>query len=74
MTTPETALDNTPQAPGRLAAPLAVSPRGAAKQLGVGHDAVYTLIYQGRIRSIKLGRRRLIPISELQRFLTDELA
>lgn len=54
--------------------PLAVSPRAAAQQLGVGHDAIYTLLYQGRIRSVKLGRRRLIPISELERFLVEELA
>ncbi len=59
-----------PQIPDRLA----VSPRAAAQQLGVGHDAIYTLLYQGRIRSVKLGRRRLIPVSELERFLADELA
>src|SRR6202042_1120692 len=41
--------------------PLAVSPRRAAQYLDVGHDAIYTLLNQGRIRSVKLGRRRLIP-------------
>ncbi len=54
--------------------PLAVSPRKAARYLDVGHDAIYQLIGQGRIRSVKLGRRRLIPVSELQRFLDEELA
>jgi excisionase family DNA binding protein len=53
--------------------PLAVSPRKAARYLDVGHDAIYQLIGQGRIRSVKLGRRRLIPVSELQRFLAEEL-
>jgi excisionase family DNA binding protein len=53
---------------------LAVSPREAAKYLGVGHDAIYQLLNQGRVRSVKLGRRRLIPMSELERFLADELA
>ena len=54
--------------------PLAVSPRKAATYLDVGHDAIYQLLRQGRLRSVKLGRRRLIPVSELERFLADELA
>jgi excisionase family DNA binding protein len=54
--------------------PLAVSPRKAAQYLGVGHDAIYQLLNEGRMRSVKLGRRRLIPMSELERFLADELA
>lgn len=54
--------------------PLAVSPRRAATYLGVGHDAIYQLLNQGRLRSVKLGRRRLIPLSELERFLAEELA
>ncbi len=58
---------------GTVLVPLAVSPRHAARYLGVGHDAIYQLLNQGRIRSVRLGRRRLIPMSELQRFLTAEL-
>jgi excisionase family DNA binding protein len=53
---------------------LAVSPRAAAQYLDVGHDAIYQLLNQGRLRSVKLGRRRLIPMTELHRFLSDELA
>jgi excisionase family DNA binding protein len=45
-----------------------------ARYLDVGHDAIYQLLNQGRLRSVKLRRRRLIPMSELERFLTDELA
>ncbi len=54
--------------------PLAVSPREAAVYLGVGHDAVYQLLNQGRIRLVKLSRRRLIPMSELERFLAEEMS
>jgi excisionase family DNA binding protein len=54
--------------------PLAVSPRRAAAYLGVGHDAVYRLLNEGRLRSVKLGRRRLIPVSELERFLEAEIS
>lgn len=52
--------------------PLAVSPRQAAVFLNVGHDLVYQLLYAGKIRSVKLGRRRLIPVSDLVRFLEQE--
>jgi excisionase family DNA binding protein len=58
---------------GTVLVPLAVSPRHAARYLGVGHDAIYQLLNQGRLRSVKLGRRRLIPMSELRRFLATEL-
>ncbi len=54
--------------------PLAVSPREAARYLDVGHDAIYRLLGEGRLRSVKLGRRRLIPVVELERFLAEELA
>lgn len=53
--------------------PLAVSPRKAALYLDVGHDAIYALLHAGRIKSVKLGRRRLIPVSELERFLQEEM-
>ena len=51
---------------------LAVAPRRAAEILEVGHDLIYRLLYEGRIRSVKIGRRRLIPVTELQRFLDEE--
>ncbi|MHB8246415.1 MAG: excisionase family DNA-binding protein [Acidimicrobiales bacterium] len=53
--------------------PLAVSPRKAAQYLDVGHDAIYQLLREGRLRSVRLGRRRLIPFSELERFLSEEM-
>jgi len=62
------------EANDRALVPLAVSPRKAARYLDVGHDAIYQLLNQGRLRSVRLGRRRLIPMSELERFLSDELA
>ena len=66
--------ETSPVGPKGAVQPLAVSPRKAAAYLDVGHDAIYQLIGQGRLRSVKLGRRRLIPLAELERFLADELA
>lgn len=54
--------------------PLAHSPDGAAKRLGISTRAVYTAIAQGDLRSFKIGKRRLIPDSELQRLVERKMA
>ncbi|HXG36554.1 MAG TPA: helix-turn-helix domain-containing protein [Dehalococcoidia bacterium] len=48
---------------------LAYTVADAAKALGVGEKAVYELIHQGQLRSIKVGRRMILPRHELERFL-----
>lgn len=37
------------------------------RQLGVGRSFLYGEISTGRLRSVKVGRRRLVPASELGR-------
>jgi excisionase family DNA binding protein len=37
----------------------------AARALGVGRTALYSEIGAGRIRSVKVGRRRLVPSSAI---------
>lgn len=49
--------------------PLAVSPREAAKMLGLGRTKLYELISSKEIASIKLGSRRLIQVSAIQAWL-----
>ena len=48
---------------------MAYRPDDAALVLGLGRTTTYALIREGRLRSIKVGRRRLIPASEIERFL-----
>lgn len=48
---------------------LAYGPMEFAQRLGVGRTTVYTMLSNGDLRSLKVGRRRLIPASELQRLL-----
>lgn len=45
--------------------PLNVSVEEAASALGIGRTLVFALIKNGTLRSFKLGKRRLIPVSEL---------
>jgi excisionase family DNA binding protein len=52
--------------------PLLVSVREAAKRLGLGRDTAYQLVREGRIRSVAVGRRQLVPVAELARFVERE--
>jgi excisionase family DNA binding protein len=54
--------------------PLAHSPESAAVRVGTNARAIYTLIAKGELRSFKLGKRRLIPDTELQRLMQRKLA
>jgi excisionase family DNA binding protein len=52
--------------------PLLVGVREAARELGIGRDAAYELVRAGRLRHVSLGRRVLIPRSELSNFVARE--
>lgn len=54
--------------------PLAHSPERAAQRLGTNMRAVYTAIAAGELRSFKIGKRRLIPDTELQRYVQRKMA
>jgi excisionase family DNA binding protein len=51
---------------------LGYSVEDAAPILGVGRTTIFELIASGRLESVKIGRRRIIPADALQRLL-DEL-
>ena len=46
---------------------LLVSIAGAARLLDLSRTTIYALLDQGVLRSVSIGRRRLIPRSELER-------
>ena len=51
---------------------LLLSVRDAAHELGIGRDTAYQLVREGRLRSIAVGRKRLIPRAELAAFIDRE--
>ena len=55
-------------------APLLWSPTGAATRLGVSRATVYELLARRELASLKVGARRLIPDTEVQRFIAARLA
>ena len=48
---------------------LAVNVREAARRLGVSPRTIASLIARGELVSRKIGRRRVIPVEALERFL-----
>ncbi|KEF34105.1 excisionase [Deinococcus sp. RL] len=48
---------------------LTCKPEEAVSMLGMGRNSVYALIRSGRLRSIKVGRKILIPLSAIEEFL-----
>lgn len=52
---------------------LLISIRDAAKRLGIGRDATYGLVREGRLPSVRVGRRLLVPASSLVGWVEREL-
>lgn len=59
MNSPETLIDR----------PLAVSPREAARMMGIGVTRLYEELGSGSIPSFHLGRRRLIRVAALEAWM-----
>lgn len=52
--------------------PKLISVREAAKRLGIGRDSVYKLIHDKRLRTVRVGRLWLVPVTELDAFVERE--
>jgi excisionase family DNA binding protein len=60
-------------ATARQVEPLSYTVAGATAALGIGKTHLYELIKAGKVRKIKLGKRTLIPASDV-RALVEGLA
>ncbi len=49
---------------------LSVSVQEAASMIGVSKSHLHKMVNEGVIRSVALGHRKLIPMNELERFIT----
>lgn len=52
--------------------PELLSIESAARQLGIGRTATYDAIGRGELRSLKVGRRRLIPADALGELIATQ--
>ena len=49
--------------------PLACSVRSASYQIGISHSKLYELIGQGTLKTVKIGKRRLILMDSIRELL-----
>ncbi len=56
------------------AAPLLLGVPDARRVLGIGSTCMNELLRDGTVRSVMIGRRRLIPVSALQDYVGQLLA
>jgi excisionase family DNA binding protein len=47
--------------------PLLISIEEASRMLAVSKHAIFNWVYVGKIKTVKLGSRRCVPYSEVQR-------
>lgn len=50
-------------------APRLLSIKHACRLLGLGRTSLYTLIGSGQLRSVTVGRRRLVPSDAIEEFI-----
>lgn len=50
-----------------------MSVRDAAKHIGIGVNSAYELVRANRLRSIRIGRRLLVPLKEIEAFIEREM-
>jgi excisionase family DNA binding protein len=67
-----THVDSTEQ-PAALtgAEPMLISVESAAERLSVSRSTMWSLVSAGSVPSIKVGRRRLIPVGELRALVAE---
>ena len=66
--------DETNTPPTEATPRLALKPREAARALGVGERLLWSWTNQGLVPHLKMGKRILYPVLELQRWLSEQAA
>ena len=49
-----------------------LSVKEACKRLGIGHWAVYQQIHKHNLKSVKIGKRRLISTRAIEEFIVNQ--
>jgi excisionase family DNA binding protein len=60
----------TPRQAATPNGPLLATMREAGRELRVSRGTIYKLLREGRLKSVMIGRRRMIPATSLMRLAT----
>jgi excisionase family DNA binding protein len=60
---------NQSQTRGAKTLPRLLAIKQAIYELGISRTALYELIEDGRLKTVKIGRRRLVPIEAIEEFI-----
>ncbi len=53
--------------------PILLSPKEAAKRLGISERTLWTITDRGEIHCIRIGASKRYPVTELERFVSTKL-
>lgn len=59
---------------GTAVGPLVIPVSEAARRLGWGRDRTYAMIHEGRIPTVRIGRRLLVPVAVLDQVVEEEVS
>jgi excisionase family DNA binding protein len=59
------------QARSAKAVPYLLSIKQAIYELGISRTALYELIADEKLKTVKIGRRRLVPLESIEAFIAD---
>jgi len=65
---------SAPTTTTQLPAKLLLTVEEAARALSVGRTLMWELVMRRKVKSIKVGRSRRVPVAALQEFVARELA
>jgi excisionase family DNA binding protein len=52
---------------------ILLSVREAARRLGIGRSLLYSLMLEGQVLSVKIGRSRRVPLCALEEFVKTKV-
>lgn len=60
-----------PQTRGAKTLPRLLAIKQAIYELGISRTALYELIKDGKLKTVNIGRRRLVPVEAIEKLVAD---
>jgi len=67
-------VDDKPTLPERGLRPMAVNVETAGELLSISRTQAYKIIRDGELKTVDIGSKKIVPLTEIQRFLDAKLA